>query len=44
LMKNAPTHNFSIYDPISMNKKNQGYGFSSTTKQPLNIFFWRYLQ
>jgi hypothetical protein len=40
LMKNASTHNFFIYDPISMNKKNQRYGFSSATKQPLNIFFF----
>jgi hypothetical protein len=33
LMKNASTHNFVIYYPISMNKKNQRYGFSSATKQ-----------
>jgi hypothetical protein len=38
-MKNAPTHNFPIYDPTSMNKKNQRYGFSSATKQPQSIFF-----
>jgi hypothetical protein len=44
LMKNASTHNFFIYYPISMNKKIKYiYGFSSATKQPY-FFFWRYLQ
>jgi hypothetical protein len=44
LIKNASTHNFFIYYPISMNKKKQRYGFSCGTKQPQKHFFWRYFQ
>jgi hypothetical protein len=44
LMKNASTHNFVIYYPISMNKKIKDMVFQALQNSHKNVFFWRYLQ
>jgi hypothetical protein len=44
LMKNASTHNFFIYDPISMNKKIKDMFFQALQNSYKIFFFWRYLQ
>jgi hypothetical protein len=45
LMKNALTHNFFIYYPISMNKKIKDMVFQALQNSPkIYIFFLRYLQ
>jgi hypothetical protein len=44
LMKNASTHNFFIYDPISMNKKIKDMVFQALQNSHKIYFFWRYLQ
>jgi hypothetical protein len=44
LMKNASTHNFVIYYPISMNKKIKDMVFQALQNSHKMFFFWRYLQ
>jgi hypothetical protein len=44
LMKNAPTHNFFIYYPISMSKKIKDMVFQALLDSYKMYFFWRYLQ
>jgi UDP-N-acetylglucosamine 2-epimerase len=44
LMKNASTHNFFIYYPISMNKKIKDMVFQALQNSHKIDFFWRYLQ
>jgi hypothetical protein len=44
LIKNASTHNFFIYYPISMNKKNEDMVFYALRSSHKIIFFWRYFQ
>jgi hypothetical protein len=44
LMKNASTHNFVIYYPISMNKKIKDMVFQGLQNSHKMFFFWRYLQ
>jgi hypothetical protein len=44
LMKNASTHNFFIYDPISMNKKIKDMVFQALQNSHKIYFFCRYLQ
>jgi hypothetical protein len=44
LMKNASTHNFVIYYPISMNKKIKDMVFQALQNSHKLFFFWRYLQ
>jgi hypothetical protein len=44
LMKNASTHNFFIYYPISMKKKIKDMVFQALQYSYKIYFFWRYLQ
>jgi hypothetical protein len=44
LIKNASTHNFFIYYPISMNKKTKDMVFHALRSSHKIIFFWRYFQ
>jgi hypothetical protein len=44
LIKNASTHNFFIYYPISMNKKTEDMVFHALRSSHKIIFFWRYFQ
>jgi hypothetical protein len=44
LVKNASTHNFVIYYPISMNKKIKDMVFQALQNSHKMFFFWRYLQ
>jgi hypothetical protein len=44
LMKNASTHNFVIYYPISMNKKIKDMVFQALQNNHKMGFFWRFLQ
>jgi hypothetical protein len=44
LMKNASTHNFVIYYPISMNKKIKDMVFQALQNSHKMFFFWRYFQ
>jgi hypothetical protein len=44
LIKNASTHNFFIYYPISMNKKTEDMVFHALRSSHEIIFFWRYFQ
>jgi hypothetical protein len=44
LMKNASTHNFFIYYPISMSKKNKDMVFQALLDSHKMYFFWRYFQ
>jgi hypothetical protein len=44
LIKNASTHNFFIYYPISMNKKIEDMVFHTLRSSHKNFFFWRYFQ
>jgi hypothetical protein len=44
MMKNASTHNFFIYYPISMNKKIKDMDFPALQNSHKIYLFWRYLQ
>jgi hypothetical protein len=44
LMKNASTHNFFIYYPISMNEKIKDMVLQALQNSHKIYFFWRYLQ
>jgi hypothetical protein len=44
LIKNASTHNFFIYYPISMNKKTEDMVFYALRSNHKIIFFLRYFQ
>jgi hypothetical protein len=44
LIKNASTHNFFIYYPISMNEKIKDMVLQALQNSHKIYFFWRYLQ